>query len=105
MEKTRMEKIQLMLDESPQDVFLQYAMAMELMALNRHLEASQYLEKILLLQYNHIASYYQLALIKWNMQLPQEAIRLATLGLQYAIEQGNLKTANEFRTLLQEMED
>ncbi|MGZ3943251.1 MAG: tetratricopeptide repeat protein, partial [Bacteroidia bacterium] len=57
---TRLEQLQQMLLQEPNDEFLQYAIAVEYLAANEMQKASEWLEKILTKNKNYLAAYYQL---------------------------------------------
>ncbi len=103
MQNNRLEKLQEMLEESPNDIFLNYAVAMEFKGKNRFDLFQKQLEKVLTLDENHVASLYQLGLLLSENQQIEQAIILLEKGLNLAKEKKDMKTYNEFKSLLDEL--
>lgn len=103
MQNNRIEKLQEMLAESPQDIFLNYAVAMEYKGLSLFDKTINQLNKVLLLDENHVASFYQLGVLLSEKNENEKAILLLEKGLQIAKQKKDLKTANEFQALIDEI--
>jgi tetratricopeptide (TPR) repeat protein len=103
MQNNRLEKLQEMLAESPQDIFLNYAVAMEYKGLNFIDKTIEQLNKVLLLDENHVATLYQLGVLLSELNENDKAIMFLEKGLLIAKQQKDLKTANEFRALIDEI--
>lgn len=91
-----------MLEEQPDDLFLLYALAMEYRGSGQYTEAIQQFEKIILKDASYIPAYYQLGQLLGE-QDESRAIHLFEMGMGLAKAKGDLKTANEFRSALDEL--
>ncbi len=100
----RLEQLRSMLLEEPNDVFLHYAIALELKSINNKPAAMMQLNRLLDIEPGHIPGHYQLALLFAEMERRQEAIEKATAGMLLADDQRDLKALREFRELLQRVE-
>jgi tetratricopeptide (TPR) repeat protein len=91
-----------MLEQEPQDLFLQYALAMEYLGMNQPDEAEQCFRKILASDEQYVSAYYQLGKL---LEAKDEAgaIRFYEKGLQEAQLKNDRKTVNEFRSALDEL--
>ncbi|MES2381391.1 MAG: hypothetical protein V4538_10155 [Bacteroidota bacterium] len=103
MQNNRLLKLQEMLAEMPDDIFLNYALAMEYKGLNEAQKAIHQLEKVLLLDENHVASLYQMGVLMSENNENEKAILFLEKGLNLAKQNKDLKTANEFKALLDEI--
>ncbi len=103
MQNNRLEKLQEMLAESPQDIFLNYAIAMEYKGLNQFDKTIKQLNEVLLLDENHVATLYQLGVLLSEKSENENAILFLEKGLQIAKQKKDLKTVNEFQALIDEI--
>lgn len=103
MQNNRLLKLQEMLSEKPDDIFLNYALAMEYKGQNQVLQTIQQLEKVLLLDENHVASLYQMGVLMSENNENEKAVLFLEKGLTLARQNKDLKTANEFKALLDEI--
>lgn len=99
----RLQKLLEMLEKQPNDSFLTYAVGMEHLGLHNDTEAVKWFEKTLEHEPDNIAAHYQLALLHHKYGKEKEAITLLEKGMGLAKNKGDLKTANEFRTALDEI--
>lgn len=104
MQNNRLEKLLEMQKENPNDLFFEYAIALEYKAIGRIDDAINQFEKSISLDENHIASYYQLGIIFEQKAETEKALKYLTRGFELAKFKNDLKTANEFRTLIDEIE-
>jgi len=95
MQNNRLEKLQEMLAETPQDIFLNYAVAMEYKGLSLFDKTIN--------QLNHVATLYQLGVLLNEKNENEKAILFLEKGLQIAKQKKDLKTANEFQALIDEI--
>lgn len=102
MPNQRLQKLLEMLDKQPEDSFLNYALAMEYLGLNNKEKAEETFRKVLSLDEHNIAAKYQLASLIQHDHTA-EAITLLESGMKDAKLKGDMKTANEFRTLIDEI--
>lgn len=103
MQNNRLEKLQEMLAEMPQDIFLNYAVAMEYKGLNQMDKTIELLNNVLLLDENHLATLYQLGVLLSEKSENEKAILFLEKGLQISKQKKDLKTANEFQALIDEI--
>ena len=73
MQNNRLEKLQEMLAESPKDIFLNYALAIEYKGLSQFDNALKQLNAVFLLDENHIPNLYQLG-VYWMEKSENEKI-------------------------------
>jgi len=103
MQNNRLIKLQEMLEESPNDIFLNYALAMEYKGLSQFNKTIEQFNKVLLLDENHVPTLYQLGVLWSDSNENDKAILILEKGLEITKQQKDHKTANEFRTLLDEI--
>jgi Tfp pilus assembly protein PilF len=102
MSNSRFDKLRQLLDEQPNDLFLQYALAMEYLGMYDLEKAKVLFEKIIATDAKYVAAYYQLGLILKDTD-EAAAITVFEKGLDEALLTGDRKTVNEFRSALDEM--
>lgn len=91
-----------MLEQQPLDLFLQYALAMEYLGMNRAAEAESLFKAILAADEHYVAAYYQLGKLLETTNEPA-AITIYEKGMSEAQLKGDRKTVNEFRSALDEL--
>lgn len=102
MSNPRLQKLLDMLEKQPQDTFLNYALAMEYQGAGDKNKATELFRKVLQIEEHNVAAKYQLAKLI-SEEHPKEAILLLESGMRDAKLKSDLKTANEFRSLLDEI--
>lgn len=102
---TRLEQLQQMLQQEPNDEFLQYAVCMEYMALQQFEKAAGGLWQIVESNANYLAAYYQLGKCLEAQNKVAEARRVYEDGVKIAKAQNNSKTLNELNEALFLLED
>jgi predicted Zn-dependent protease len=102
MSNIRLLKLNEMLEKQPDDAFLLYALGMEYMGMSEAGKAEDMFRKVLTIEAHNIAAKYQLARLISNGN-PKEAILLLEAGMREAKLKSDQKTANEFRSLLDEI--
>lgn len=100
----RKTKLLGMLAENPDDDFLNFAMAMEELASENLTNAQSFFQQCIEINPMHIPARYQLAKINYTLQQNEKAILLLNEGIEILQENKDLKTLNEFRALLAEIE-
>lgn len=105
MRKDRLRKIEELLQQSPDDLFLLYAIGMEYLSHSDLQGAAEQFRKVLTKDPLHIPSHYQLALILRDQGNEAEAKTLVTEGLRLANEKKEMRNIREFTALLQEFND
>ncbi|GAB1449287.1 MAG: tetratricopeptide repeat protein [Bacteroidetes bacterium] len=96
--ENRKQKLMKFLEESPKDVFLWYALAMEELKESPQ-QAKSLLLKCLEIEPSHIPSHYQLALLADQAGEEEEAIAFLDKGLQFLKSSSDEKTKREFLAL------
>lgn len=91
-----------MLEKQPDDLFLQYALAMEYLGMQQPDKAQVLLRQIITVDEHYVAAYYQLGLL---LQQTDEAAAVAVFekGMLEAQQKGDRRTVNEFRSALDEL--
>lgn len=102
---SRIDHIQKMLADEPNDPFLRYALALELARDKQLTKAIEQVEKLIQDQEQYLPAYYQLG--KWYEQAGNhtKAVETFRKGIEIAHEQGNHKTLNELQEALFLSED
>lgn len=101
----RWEMLLDMLAAEPDDVFLNYALAMELISREDFNKAKEQLEKVLRLKSDHLPCYYQLGKVNEGLGDVQEALSWYKKGLELAQQQHNKKAAGELNEAIWMLED
>lgn len=105
MEKLkRIEALLSMLQTEPNDIFLNYSLAIEYMANNTWDLAEKQLLKVLEIKQDYIPAYYQLGKLH-EQQQTEKALNYFKKGLEFAKEQKNNKAVNEFGEAIFMLED
>lgn len=102
---TRLEQLQEMLQQEPNDEFLQYAVCMEYMSLQQFEKAAAGLQTILKMNANYLPAYYQLGKCLEAQSKAAEARHVYEAGLKIAKAQNNNRTLNELNEALFLLED
>ena len=78
----RIEQIKTFLNDTPEDTFLNYALAIEYVALAKDSEARKIFEKLLLQEPNYSATYYHLAKLYERQEEDQLAEETYQKGME-----------------------
>lgn len=105
MSAERLEQLRGMLLEEPGDLFLRYAIALELKREGHMDQAILELEGILTIEPKHIASYYQLALMLADVGRLENAIATCKAGAMQSLVTGDRKARVELLELLAGLTD
>lgn len=98
---TRLDQLRAMLVEEPKDVFLHYAIMLELKKLNNHPAALMQCYELLDIDPGNIPAHYQMALLLHDLGQPADALARCNHGMRLASAQRDLKAMREFRELYQ----
>ena len=96
----RLEQLERMLADEPHDVFLHYAVALELRKLGRAQECAKALEQLIATDNAYAPAYYQLAGVRADLGDVPGAIDAARRGRTVSSDAGDRKAAAEFGELL-----
>lgn len=101
----RLDHLRSMLKEEPRDVFLHYAIALELKALHDLPAAMMQFYELLDIDPGNIPGHYQMALVFDELGRCGDALGIARKGLELASDQRDLKAMAELRELIQRLQD
>lgn len=104
LKQNRKAKLIEMLIETPNDVFLNFALAMEEMAEENLQTAVNSFQKCIEINPNHIPARFQLAKIAQATGNHAQAISFLNEGIALLTAGNDRKTLNEFRSFLDEIE-
>ncbi|MCE3260219.1 MAG: hypothetical protein K0S12_1860 [Bacteroidetes bacterium] len=102
---SRIDMLVELLKKEPDDVFLIYALGIEYVAELDLKEAEEKFKRVLSLDENYIAAYYQLGKLFESQLMNEEALKYFRIGLEKAIEQKNNRSVNEFKEAIFMLED
>lgn len=102
---TRLEQLLEMLQQDPQDAFLNYALALEFAKTGDIDPAIDAIEGILARDENYLGAYYQLGKFYEQTLQPEKAILTYQKGMEIAKKQNNRKTLGELNEALLMLED
>lgn len=105
MSNERLHQLREMLAEEPGDLFIRYAITLELKRKGEMEEAIAGLRSILSEEPAHIASYYQLALLLAEVGSTQEAITTCEAGALQCLVTGDRKARAELLELRETLLD
>jgi tetratricopeptide (TPR) repeat protein len=94
-----------MLTKEPKDVFLNYALAVELYSEQKFVEAKHQFLKTLDLDATYLACYYQLGQTLEKMDKQKDALEYYKKGLELAKQQKNQKAINEINEAIWLLEE
>lgn len=101
----RIDKLREMLASSPEDSFLNHALAMEMLALGQDADARRVWETLLQRDPGYIGSYYQLAKLMERLGERTLALEWYEKGLAAAQKAGDRHAMNELRMAYEELMD
>ncbi|MEO5643384.1 MAG: tetratricopeptide repeat protein [Bacteroidia bacterium] len=101
----RLSQLEQLLTEDPHDSFLQYGIALEYAKKGNVEEAISRIEKILSEKPDYLGAYYQLGQYYEAVNKNNAAIAIYEKGIVLAKQLKNMKTMNELKEALQQLED
>jgi len=101
----RIEKLREFLVTSPEDDFVEHALALELIKIGNEEEARTLFEKILLRNPGYIGSYYHYAKLLERTGEKEDAIHWYEQGMQAAKKAGEQHAYNELQAALEELSE
>ncbi|MCW3084820.1 MAG: tetratricopeptide repeat protein [Bacteroidetes bacterium] len=102
---SRLQQLQQMLQDEPNDSFLNYALALEYAKENDLSQAISIIEKIVERDENYLGAYYQLGKLYEQQNLSEKAISTYHKGITIAKAQNNKKAQGELNEALWMLED
>jgi tetratricopeptide (TPR) repeat protein len=97
---TRLEQLQQMLLQEPNDEFLQYAIGIEYFSMGNFTQALDHFKIILHTKPDYLAAYYQTGKCYEELKQIKEAKNIYNLGIELAQKQSKQKTLNELKEAL-----
>jgi Tfp pilus assembly protein PilF len=101
----RKESLLTMLEKEPQDVFLNYALAMEFLSEHNFSAAESQLQKTLSIEPDYLPCFYQLGQVHEKLNQDVLAIEFYNKGIELANKQGNKKALGELNEALWLLQD
>lgn len=101
----RIERLKEFLALSPEDSFVQHALALEYIKLQDDETARELFEKLLSKDENYVGSYYHLAKLLERIEEREAAIEVYEKGMLKAKELGDHHAYNELRSAYEEFID
>lgn len=102
---SRKEQILNMLVSEPNDVFLNYALAMEFVSSNELKEADEQLKKVLSIKTDYLPCFYQLGQVNEKLNNNDIALTYYKQGVDLAKSQNNHKALGELNEAIWMLED
>ena len=99
----RIEKLKEFLKQSPEDSFVQHALALEYIKLGNDVEAKVLFENILSRESSYVGSYYHLAKLLERMGDNDSAIKVCEKGLEEAKKAGDQLAYNELQSIYDDL--
>ncbi|MCC6722644.1 MAG: tetratricopeptide repeat protein [Bacteroidia bacterium] len=103
MENSRIEQIKLFLKESPDDPFLNYALAIEYVAKKNQAEAKDIFQKLITKNPEYSATYYHYGKLLLSENKKNEAIEIFEKGIKVAKQNNEQHAASELLSALNEI--
>jgi tetratricopeptide (TPR) repeat protein len=103
--QTRRNMLLDLLKKEPDDVFLNYALAMEMIGNNEFSNAEAQLQNVLLLKPEYLPCYYQIGQLKEKLNDTNSAIEFYKKGIALAKLQNNTKAMGELNEALWMLDD
>lgn len=97
------EKLKEFLRDTPNDSFLQHALALEYIKINEDVKAESLLKNVLSHDPAYIGSYYHLGKLLERIGKISEAIEVYEKGISFSSEMKNKRAQNELRSALDEL--
>ncbi len=103
VEKSRLELLEEFLEENPNDSFTRYAIGLERLNLGQYQQAIEAFEKLVELDPDYIATYYQLGRAYEATGRTELAERAYRQGIEACQKAGDLKTKAELEEALEQL--
>jgi len=97
----RLEGLKLLVEESPQDRFARYGLAMELSSQGRLEESLGEFRALMFLDPDYVASYFQAGQTLEKLNRVEEAREVYRKGIEVAARRGDMKTRGELESALE----
>ncbi len=101
----KIETLQQFLIDTPNDSFLQHALALEYIKIRNDANAKHLFETILQREPTYIGSYYHLGKLLERSNSIENAINIYKIGMKYAKEAKDMHSYNELLGALEDLEE
>jgi Tfp pilus assembly protein PilF len=101
----RIEKLKEFLQNSPQDAFLQHALALEYVKIGDEQAAKNLFENIVTVTPNYVGTYYHLGKLYERLQQAQNALQAYEVGMQQAKIAKDNHAFNELQAAYEDLAD
>lgn len=105
MKNSRKDTLIEMLEKEPEDLFLNYALAVEFAGEQKYEEAEQQFLKTIAINSEYLPCYYQLGQVAEKIRTEKEALEYYKKGLVLAQQQNNQKAVNELNEAIWMIEE
>ena len=105
MTSSRLEQLNEMLKDEPNDSFLNYALALEYAKADNIIKAIELIEALLLRDENYLGAYYQLGKYYEQLNKNEKAMDIYNKGIVISKKQNNRKTLGELNEALMMLEE
>ena len=103
MENSRIEQIKIFLKETPTDPFLNYALAIEFVAINEFKKAKEIFENLIKNNPDYSATYYHLGKLLIAENKKDDAIKVFETGINITRQNNEQHAASELISALNEI--
>jgi Tfp pilus assembly protein PilF len=103
VEKTRLELLQEIVENKPEDTFARYGLAMELATAGDPAAAWQHFDYLLTHHPEYSPAYYHAAKLLAGQARREEAQKVLAKGIEVTARQGNLHAQSELQAALEEL--
>lgn len=103
MENSRIEQIKNFLTQTPDDTFLNYALAIEFVAVNNNEDAKKIFQKLIENVPEYSATYYQYGKLLLKEKDKQGAVKIFEDGINVARKNNETHAASELQAALNEI--
>ena len=103
MSTERIDKLKAFLEQSPKDCFLNHALALEYIKLEKDSEARTLFEKNISNDSSYVATYYHLAKLLERMGDNEAAIKIYEQGMQVAKKAGDNHSYSELQSAYEDL--
>jgi tetratricopeptide (TPR) repeat protein len=103
MSQARIKQLREYLKDDPEDAFLNYALALELLKMNELEEARTLLEQLRGNRPDYLATYYRLGKLYEDLKMKQAALTIYKDGIELARHAGERHTMAELQSAYQNL--
>ena len=90
--------------DEPDDPFLKYGIALEYLSMKAPEIALPWFEDLISNHPEYVPTYYQFGKLLWELEKPEESIRILKKGIEIATIAGNHHAVGELKELLEDLD-